>query len=179
MNIKLKTCRICKEKYKPFSTISRTCSISCAIVDSKRIEQKKLDKAFNKRKRTFKDNDVKLRKKAAQTAFNAYIRARDEGEACISCQRHHKGQIHAGHYKTTAARPDLKFNEDNCHSQCAPCNNHLSGNIENYRPNLIEKIGRERFDKLELEKSVKYSAQDYKEIELMYKQKLKDHLYQS
>lgn len=171
--IKPKKCVICKKEFKPFQTTQRACGITCALVHAKQKHAKKADKKHKELKRTFRANDVKLRKKVAQAAFNAYIRNRDDKEPCISCQKHHKGQYHCGHYKTTAARPDLRFNEDNCHKQCSACNNYLSGNIENYRPNLIDKIGQARFDALELEKSVKYTCADYKEIELQYKEKLK------
>lgn len=125
------------------------------------------------RKQKFNDNDLKLRKSSAQTAFNAYIRARDSKEPCISCQRHHSGQYHAGHFKTVSARSELKFNEDNCHKQCAPCNNHLSGNIEHYRPNLINKIGRERVEALDVHQVIKWDCDAYRDIEILYKRKLK------
>jgi len=129
---------------------------------------------FAKKKREFKLNDKTLRKKAAQSAFNKFIRLRDEKLPCISCQRFHTGQWHGGHYKTTGAFPELRFNEDNCHKQCAPCNNHLSGNIEHYRPNLIEKIGRKAFDRLEGPHPIKkYGPDDYKKVEDYYKAKLK------
>ena len=36
----------------------------------------------------------------------------------------------------------------NVHKQCSVCNNHLSGNIGEYTPRLIEKIGQEKFDRL-------------------------------
>ncbi|MCP4060771.1 MAG: recombination protein NinG, partial [Pseudoalteromonas sp.] len=65
--------------------------------------------------------------------------------------------------------------EDNCHKQCAPCNNHLSGNISNYRPALVKKIGQDRVDWLEGKHEVrKYTCEDLKEVELKYKQKLKE-----
>ena len=137
-------------------------------------KEKEVKKVHAKEKREFKLNDVKIRKKAAQQAFNKFIRLRDDKLPCISCGRFHKGQYHAGHYKTTGAHSELRFDENNCHKQCAPCNNHLSGNIENYRPNLIDKIGREAFDVLNgLHTLIKYVASDYKEIELHYKAKIK------
>lgn len=89
-----------------------------------------------------------LRRKA-QTAFNAYIRERDAGEACISCGRFHDGQWHAGHYLTTAAHPELRFDPRNCHKQCAPCNNHLSGNLVAFRKGLVQRYGQELVDWLE------------------------------
>jgi hypothetical protein len=87
--------------------------------------------------------------KLAQIAFNAFIRARDAGKVCISCARDHKGQWHAGHYRTVKAAPELRFDEDNCHRQCAPCNDHLSGNIVEYRIGLLSRIGPERLARLE------------------------------
>ncbi len=135
---------------------------------------KAIEKVHAKQKTEFKLNDKTLRKKAAQTAFNKFIRLRDDKLPCISCQRFHTGQYHAGHYKTTGAHSELRFNEDNCHKQCSACNNHLSGNIEHYRPNLIEKIGRKAFDILEGPHPIKkYGPAEYKEIELHYKNKIK------
>ena len=105
--------------------------------------------------------------------FNQFIRARD-GEKCISCGTIAKRQYHAGHYLTRGARPELAFNEDNCHAQCSICNNHLSGNLAQYRINLINKMGIERVETLENTRQVrKYTIDDYKEIIETYKEKLK------
>jgi len=180
--IKLKKCSICTGQYKPFSSTSRVCSPTCAIEFNRqkdiKAEKKKVNKARKDnalRKRVFYANDRKTRKKNAQAAFNAFIRARDEKLPCISCGRHHSGQYHAGHFKTVGAHSELRFAEDNCHKQCSPCNNHLSGNIENYLPNLIKKIGQERYEKLVSYKPIKkMTCEDYKEIETYYKNKLKE-----
>ena len=85
----------------------------------------------------------------AQTAFNAWIRKRDEGQACISCGRHHQGQWHAGHYMSVGARPEHRFNPNNVNRQCQPCNTHLHGNLVLYRSALIAKIGLAEVEKLE------------------------------
>lgn len=138
---------------------------------SRAIKTKADNKAHSDRKKAFNNNDKKLRLNEAQKAFNKYIRLRDAKEPCISCQRHHSGQYHAGHYKTVGARSDLRFHEDNCHKQCAPCNNHLSGNIGEYIGNLINKIGQKRFDALTLVRKVEYTCEDLKGIELIYKDK--------
>ena len=114
----------------------------------------------------------------AQQAFNDFIRYRDRHLPCISCGRHHDGQYHAGHFRTTGANPELRFNEDNCHRQCAPCNNHLSGNLINYRPALILKIGQVRFDALMGQHELpKRGRDDYIRIRDEYRAKLK-HLKQ-
>ncbi|WP_202116081.1 recombination protein NinG, partial [Glaesserella parasuis] len=107
--------------------------------------------------------------------FNEYIRLRDKDEPCISCQRFHQGQYHAGHYRTVKAMPELRFNEDNVHKQCSACNNHLSGNITEYRINLVRKIGAERVEALEsYHPPVKWSAEDCKEIIKTYRAKIKE-----
>ena len=113
--------------------------------------------------------------KRAQSAFNAWVRARDEGKPCISCGRIHQGQNHAGHYRPAGSNPELRFEPDNCHLQCAPCNSHLSGNLTSYRPALIAKIGLERVEWLEGPHEPKrYRKEDYQAIEAEYKAKLKE-----
>ena len=108
--------------------------------------------------------------KEAQREFNRFIRLRDEPDVCISCGRHHAGQYHAGHYKTVGANPELRFNELNCHKQCAPCNNHLSGNIVNYRVRLIDKIGQDDVGFIEgPHKPKNYIIKDLERIKLKYK----------
>lgn len=113
--------------------------------------------------------------KRAQSAFNAWVRARDAGQPCISCGRFHQGQNHAGHYRPAGSNPELRFEPDNCHLQCAPCNSHLSGNLNKYRPALIAKIGLERVEWLEgSHKPKRYRKEDYQAIEAEYKAKLKE-----
>ena len=114
-------------------------------------------------------------RREAQSTFNAYIRERDKADPCISCGRYHSGQWHAGHYRTTGAHPELRFNEDNCHKQCAPCNNHLSGNLIRYRERLIEKIGIERVEDLEnYNRPNKYTIDELSAIKATYKQRLNE-----
>ena len=84
----------------------------------------------------------------AVTHFHKYIRNRDEGKPCISCGSF--TTLQAGHFYSAGNNPSVRFNEDNVHGQCKKCNYFLSGNLIPYRQNLIEKIGQERFDKLEL-----------------------------
>ena len=149
------------------------CSTMCAIslAESKRVKE------FRKEARLLKE---KIKTKAqwakeTQAAFNKFIRLRDAQEPCISCGRHHQGQYHAGHYKSVGATPELRFDENNCHKQCAPCNNHLSGNIANYRPRMLEKIGQEEMDRIEgVQKLNKYSIDDLKEIKKTYNAKARE-----
>lgn len=86
--------------------------------------------------------------KMATKHFNAYIRKRDQGERCISCGTQPMSQ--AGHYYSGGHYPRLKFNEDNVHGQCLPCNYFKSGNLIEYRKNLVKKIGLERVEELDM-----------------------------
>lgn len=147
-------CKVCHSDYTKQRMGQKVCSPGCAIQfgrDMKEKSRKVLEKAgriADKAKREALKTRAEWLKEA-QSAFNAYIRARDADRPCISCGRHHTGQWHAGHYLSRGARPELAFHPDNCHKQCAPCNTHLSGNLVLYRVNLIQRIGLERVEWLE------------------------------
>lgn len=183
-------CKVCNEWFIPaYANIRWCCPEHGAIyamelrakekvkAEAKRIKAKhEADKADRKRLAEKKQQVKPLSYfiKQAQRAFNEFIRYRDREEACISCGRHHEGQYHAGHFRTTGANPELRFNEDNCHRQCAPCNNHLSGNLIAYRPALIAKIGQARFDALMGPHEMpKWKREDYIRIRDEYRAKLK------
>ncbi|WP_109409564.1 recombination protein NinG [Proteus genomosp. 4] len=189
--LRRRRCKICREWFHPkYSNIWWCCPEHGAELAIRRINKEK-EKILAKRKKEQREKEVKAKDKLkarklavkplsyftkqAQTAFNAFIRERDKDEPCISCGRFHEGQYHAGHYRTTGANPELRFDEDNVHKQCAPCNNHLSGNIENYTPRLIEKIGQERFDRLMSSHELpKWKREDYERIRDHYRAKLKE-----
>lgn len=112
--------------------------------------------------------------KEAQQAFNAYIRERDSGKVCISCQKPPKKK-NAGHYRSVGASPELRFEPLNCHLQCEHCNTYLSSNAIEYRINLIKKIGAEKLEWLEgPHEPKKYTIDDLKQIKADYKAKLKE-----
>jgi len=86
-------------------------------------------------------------KAKAQKVFNAWIRKRDEGLACISCGSGRPE--HAGHYLSAGHHSRLRFDERNVHCQCIRCNYFLSGNQMYYRQGLIKKIGLSEVESLE------------------------------
>ena len=170
-----KKCRVCRETYTPSKPLQVVCSPSCALLHAKQKgekERKALEKIERKAIRDVKER-VKPRAeymKEVQQVFNAWVRERDADQPCISCGRHHQGQWHAGHYRTTKAAPELRFEPLNVWKQCAPCNNHKSGDIVNYRINLVEKIGAEKVAWLEgPHEPKKYSIEDLKAITAMYR----------
>ena len=180
---KPKKCKVCKKEFAPtYNSTQKVCSPSCAIRLVDMDKQAKAKKARNSEIKRVKQklkqlsmNDRPKALRAAQAAFNAFIRERDKDLPCISCQRHHTGQYHAGHYLSRGAHPELAFNEFNNHKQCSACNNYLSGNLLNYRFNLIKKIGLEKVEWLEgSHENVKMSALELWELQKTYKQRLKD-----
>lgn len=184
-------CKVCGEKFTPqYDNIRWCCPAHGAIYAlelrakqkvkeaAKRIREKRqAEKESRDRqaKRRLEVKPLSYFRDQAQQAFNEFIRYRDRHQPCISCGRHHDGQYHAGHFRTTGANPELRFNEDNCHRQCAPCNNHLSGNLIAYRPALIAKIGQTRFDALMGPHELpKWKRDDYIRIRDEYRAKLKE-----
>jgi hypothetical protein len=111
----------------------------------------------------------------AREACHGYIRERDKFDNCISCGRDHDGQYHAGHYKPSAVNALLRYNEQNIHKQCAPCNSHKSGNLTEYRKRLVIKIGEAAVIELEQNNEVKrWTKEELIEIRRHYQQKLKE-----
>ena len=173
---RLKTCKSCGEEFQALRPLQSVCGVACAV----KLAREKQDKASQKARRAeTKAAKEKLKTrgdylKECQQAFNAWIRERDYAEPCISCGRHHVGKYDAGHYLTVGAHPELRFHPDNCHKQCAPCNNHLSGNIVEYRKGLLAKIGTERLEWLEgKHEPVKYTIDEIKEMTKQFRTEAK------
>lgn len=172
---KEKKCKACGGMFTPWSSLQKVCSQSCAIKLVDFIKQRDFKRKTREMRKKLNDKDRGYHIKRAQAAFNKFIRLRDRDEPCISCGRHHEGQYHAGHYKTTGAHPELRFEELNCHKQCAPCNNHKSGDITNYRVNLIKKIGVANVEWLEGPHDAQHwTIDELKEITKHYNAKVRE-----
>lgn len=170
----------CRAAFVPARPMQIACSPSCALAVTRQKQARERKAIQQLERREIRAARERLKSRAehmreAQAAFNAYIRARDSGQPCISCGRHHEGQYHAGHYLSVGARPELRFNEDNVHKQCAPCNNHKSGDIVNYRINLVLKLGAERVEWLEgPHEPLRLSIEDLKTIKAKYRALVRD-----
>lgn len=122
--------------------------------------------------------------KMAESHFNKFVRLRDSKDGfgnCISSGRLLKVpsmEAHCGHYYPAGPYPRLRFNEDNCHLQSRADNYFKSGNLHEYRKNLIRKIGLERVEALDLLAAIKtpHKWERFALIETCetYKQKIKD-----
>jgi hypothetical protein len=179
---KPKTCKnpACAAKFVPQRLGQAVCSPRCGLA-IKDVNMDKARRAIDQReRREIKAARERIKSRAdymrdAQAAFNAFIRERDALLPCISCGRYHQGQWHAGHYRTVNGNPELRFEPLNCWKQCAPCNNHKSGDIVNYRLELVRRIGAEQVALLEGPHPAKrYSIEDLKAITIEYRAKLRE-----
>ena len=171
-DVKAKKCKVCRAKFIPRSSFQLTCSIPCAFQLVRKASEKKWKKDAKLAKERLMTKTDYL--KRCQAVFNKFINLRDRGKPCIACNKPMNKAIHASHYRTTKAASQLRFNEDNCHSGCYACNVGLSGNILEYRINLIKRIGPERVEALENNNEViRWSVDEIKGIEREYKEKIK------
>jgi hypothetical protein len=180
VTLRPRRCKQCKTQFNPRRQIDPFCGPKCsdswADAKARKIEEKRArelrvsDKAA---KLAIKPRSQWL--KEAQAAFNAWVKKRDADLPCVSCGRHHTGQYHAGHFLSTGARPELRFEPLNVWKQCAPCNTHLSGNLILYRKQLIERIGVEKVEWLEgPHEPKKYTVAELIELKKVYTLKARE-----
>lgn len=171
--MKQRKCKLCKNKFDPVMIIQPTC-LDCAGEWIRLQNEKKWKKEKKEIKAKLKTHSDWLNE--LQVIFNKYIRFRDKNEPCISCRTTKNVRYSAGHFFTVGSYPNLRFNEDNAHRQCwFNCNKSKRGNLNEYRPYLIKKIGQKRFDELEQakNKTLKLSIPEIKELKIYYKTEIK------
>lgn len=165
-------CKNCKDKFEPIRFNHKFClKDECikAFVEEVKVQSWKVTKTRMK-------NDLKTTQdwlKEAQTIFNKYIRLRDEGKMCISCNTIPKKK-NAGHYFSQGGHSNVRFDEDNVHLQCEACNTYLSGNLLNYQIGIEKRIGAQKLLELHerAHKEKRFSVEEIQEIIYNYKKKL-------
>ncbi len=160
----MKKCSSCKLPVdewpiKPYSSLTKTCSVSCALDD---IEKKK-DKDFKQEtrgmKKSFNLKDINWQHKQCRRAFNMLRKLQelkwfsDRGlqPVCISCGGELGGDEWAcGHFKTVGAQSALRYDPVNTYLQHnVRCNKNLSGDINGtatthgYKQGLVNRFGHE------------------------------------
>ena len=166
-------CKQCGVRYAPQKTLQQVCSLACSIPYGREMKEKHENKKHRDRKKAIKPLSKHLSE--TQVVFNRFIRLRDRDQPCIACQRFHTGQYHAGHYRPRGQNAGLRFSELNTHKQCAPCNNHKSGNLSEYRVHLIEKIGLDMVEWLEAQNEPKkWTIEECDALKKYYRHQIKD-----
>jgi len=164
-------CKNCKNKFEPIRFNMKYCTeTECLRAFSEEIKQKTW-----KQTKTRMKNDLKTIQdwlKETQTIFNKYVRLRDSGLNCISCNLPPKKK-NAGHYFSSGGHSNVRFDEDNVHLQCEACNTFLSGNLLNYQIGIEKRIGAQKLIELHERAHLtkKWSVDELKELINIYKKK--------
>lgn len=169
---KPKKCKNCEETFIPVRQFQGVCSFECAVKYAKIKGDKQKSSKIRGEVKKLNENDKSYLTKKAQQIFNKYIRLRDKDLPCISCGHTGNRQRHAGHFMPVGSNGHIRFDEANCHSQCSICNNHKSGNLSEYEPNLVLKIGQDEVDRLKRKFTKTYSVEELKQIIETYKHKV-------
>ena len=159
----MKKCKNCKKPFQPMKTTQTCCGLNCAL----KVAEKKEGKLELRRaeRAELKEMAIRLKtlgdyKKDLQVEVNKLVRLIDERCSCISCGSI-TGKINAGHYYSVGSRPNLRFNLMNIYLQCEHCNSYMSGNLIEYRENLVNLAGEDHVDYLSDLKVI------YKDLKLM------------
>ncbi|MCF5179615.1 recombination protein NinG [Pseudomonas syringae pv. syringae] len=173
-----KRCPECRVMFTPARARQAVCGeIECAIAHG---QSEKGRAIAGKALAEVGRREIKVRKEAlknrsdhmkdTQQAFNEWVRHRDAALPCVSCGRHHEGKYDAGHYRTVRSNPALRFEPLNCHKQCVPCNQHKSGNVIEYRIELVRRIGIANVEWLEgPHEPQKYTVEELKALTANYR----------
>ena len=173
--MKEKICRQCKTKFQPERQMMTTCSYTCAIEYARANQLKKQSSEKRVALKKFNDSDLNVWKRRAIATFNAFIRARDKNKQCVSCGVIVKENMaHASHFKPANTYSYLRFDESNVHKSCSKCNLFLSGNLNEYRIRIVDRIGQDELDRLDMpNQSRKWSIEELQDIIKTYKEKIK------
>lgn len=177
IKLKLKRCKECGQQFEKRSMAHIYCSPPCLFEAKAKADAKKARADYRQRKEAIKTRSDHM--KAAQVAFNAFVRARDAGKSCICCPSPLRlvavgGGFDCGHYRSVGSAPHLRFDERNAHGQTKQCNRYGAGRAVDYRIGLIARIGQEQVDALEADQAPrKWSIEELIAIKAEYRAKLK------
>lgn len=178
-------CKFCKQPATQRFGLNYFCNPDCAYNHARAIQANKASKDASEQRKRDRERLKQLKTRSewlrdAQVVFNKFIRLRDAQKNCISCERKLGAKFDAGHYKSVGAHPELRFSEVNTNGQCVFCNQHLSGNLINYRAELIKRIGLAEVERLEgPQEPLKLTIPEIQELIKTYKQKCKELLNSS
>lgn len=171
-------CSTCRAVFEPRSMTHKCCGPVCAQTFA---EAEKARKCRKERQ----EGLAKLKRRAdhmaeAQTAFNAWVRARDAELPCICCGKFSDssagvgGKWDAGHYLSRGSHPHLRFDERNVFKQRKGCNRPGGTTAASFRLGVIARIGLAAVEALEADTQIrKWSIEDLQAIKELYRKKLK------
>jgi hypothetical protein len=185
VKVRAKKCAVCRQPFTPSPPGAKVCSPKCAeafgvaaTATAARAAAKAVragDKA-----RLIAMKPLKWHRAKAKTAMHAFVRARDEGKECASCDTllivlgRMGGDYDAGHFRPVGLAKHLEFDPRNIWGQCKPCNDHKRGNFQAYEAKLRLREGDGFVDELLADNAPRHlKIHDFQEIEAHYKTKLR------
>lgn len=171
--LKQKKCKYCSEMFMQQRPLQYVCSPRCGAELAISGRKKRINKERAEAKKTLLTHSDWIQ--FLQKVFNTWIKLRDKNRPCISCLTTSNVQYAAGHLWPTTYQ-FLRFHEDNVWKQCNKnCNLEKSGNVGEYRINLIKLIGEERVKWLDdnRHRRLELSIPEIQEKIKYYKQKIK------
>jgi hypothetical protein len=167
-------CKNCKDKFEPIRFNHKFClKDECIKAFVEEVKTRQWKETKTRMKQDLKTLQDWL--KEAQTIFNKYVRLRDQGLNCISCNKPPLKK-NCGHYFSSGGHSNVRFDEDNCHLQCEHCNTYLSGNLLNYQIGIQKRIGAQKLLELQERAHVtkKWTIDELKNIIEKYKIKVRE-----
>lgn len=187
-----KTCPECKQKFLRTRQIQPVCErFECMTAHAVKVAAKakasRLKSESRKRKEAKRQSKEWIEAnrsygyldKKAGDAVKSYVRMRDYGKPCISCNGSHKTtdslrghMTDGGHYRSVGSAKHVRFHLLNINGQCVSCNRDLSGNCVEYRKGMILKYGEDRVLKLEHDNEPrKYSKDDLRRMARIFRKR--------
>ena len=148
---KEKECPTCLHMFKVQKLGQKTCwSVGCVSAYIVKKDREKKEKTNRKDLRELNRKNKKWQHKNTTPVFNRmrmlqefeWFKVRGIAPHCISCGNSKTTDFCCGHFKTVAARGDLRYDPINTYLQCNfHCNSSKSGNVGEYRKGLLRRFG--------------------------------------
>lgn len=178
----------CRKRFEQVRPLQVVCCTDCAIAWAAICKRKKGERIVKRaeREKTMERKEAaeKLSEihKKAKAAFNRYIRLRDQHKPCVSCGKplpplgsRLGGALDCGHFRSVGRAGHLRYTEDNCAGQCKDCNLWGAGAYQQYREELIRRIGEARVLELECDNEPhKWTKEEVREIAKTYRKKCRE-----
>lgn len=168
-------CKNCRQLFDPARFNQKYCfdpeCVKVWVTSEKEKQWKKKKATLKVELMTKKDYE-----KILQQLVNKYVRMRDKGQPCISCQKPIKGKCDAGHLYAVGNYPSVRFNLKNINAQCINCNQYNGGAINDYRINFVKKYSQQDLDELDqlAHQQRQFTVQEIKDLITEFKEKTKN-----
>jgi hypothetical protein len=176
--LKPKKCRHCKSVFMPTRPMQVVCGGMCGLERARIKREAEAKKAEQERDQATRERLKKRSKweEECRAIVQAIARLRDRADGCISCHlpANWGGQWHGSHFRSHGAASAVQFHLWNIHKACSSCNRDKGGNLIEYRPRLVEKIGQDRVDWLMAQnQTVRHDVDYYKRFKKVMGKRLR------